>query len=208
MKHHCIHSFFSTTLISSLSCHCSTLHPIPFHPTLSNSFSSHPIASFSTPSLFIPSYPTDQPNPFVETSRRLHEDAEQRVAQQRWLERQVENARHAQYTFQPAINPGTTAMFDKGVEHRPIHERIADIQRDQRLVPAGSSICPVNTSYQHTLPLHPINICYQYTSSTNPVNPLIPSSSHNTSTPPNTPIHPPSLPLPPSLPPPLPSPSL
>ena len=110
----------------------SLLYPIPFHPTLSNSFSSHPIASFSTPSLFIPSYPTDQPNPFVETSRRLHEDAEQRAAQQRWLERQVENARHAQYTFQPAINPGTTAMFDKGVEHRPIHERIADIQRDQR----------------------------------------------------------------------------
>ena len=69
----------------------------------------------------------------VETSRRLHDEAEMRAAQQRWLEKQVHDLRHAQYTFQPAINPTTSAYFEAlGAEYRPIHERVADLQRDKK----------------------------------------------------------------------------
>jgi hypothetical protein len=69
----------------------------------------------------------------VETSRRLHDEAEMRAAQQRWLEKQVNDLRHAQYTFQPAINPATSAYFEAlGTEYRPIHERVADLQRDKK----------------------------------------------------------------------------
>ena len=66
----------------------------------------------------------------VETSMRLHEEAEQRSAQQRWLEKQVEEARLAQFTFQPSINPATVSYMES-IEHRPIHERVGELQKER-----------------------------------------------------------------------------
>jgi hypothetical protein len=65
-----------------------------------------------------------------QTSTRLHREAEQRSAQQRWLEKQVEEARLAQFSFQPAINPANTNFLDD-IDHRPIYERVGELQRER-----------------------------------------------------------------------------
>ena len=65
-----------------------------------------------------------------QTSMRLHREAEQRSAQQRWLEKQVEEARLAQFSFQPAINPANTSFLDD-IDHRPIYERVGELQRER-----------------------------------------------------------------------------
>lgn len=65
-----------------------------------------------------------------QTSMRLHREAEQRSAQQRWLEKQVEEARLAQFSFQPMINPANTSCFDD-IDHRPIYERVGELQRER-----------------------------------------------------------------------------
>ena len=65
-----------------------------------------------------------------QTSMRLHREAEQRSAQQRWLEKQVEEARLAQFSFQPMINPANSSCFDD-IDHRPIYERVGELQRER-----------------------------------------------------------------------------
>jgi hypothetical protein len=61
-------------------------------------------------------------------SLRLHDEAEQRAAQQRWLEKQIDEARLVQFTFQPAINP-VSATLHEDINRRPIHERVGELQR-------------------------------------------------------------------------------
>jgi hypothetical protein len=68
--------------------------------------------------------------PAVVTAMRLHDEAEQRTAQQRWLEKQVEEARLSQFTFQPAINPAVTSLYSD-IDHRPIYERVGELQREK-----------------------------------------------------------------------------
>ena len=65
-----------------------------------------------------------------EVSLRLYNDAEQRSTQQQWLERQVVEARLAQFTFQPSINPVTTSYFDT-IEYKPIYERVGELQKER-----------------------------------------------------------------------------
>ena len=65
-----------------------------------------------------------------ETSIRLHDDAEQRSTQQRWLEKQVVEARLAQFTFQPSINPATVSYFDS-MDYKPIYERVGELQKER-----------------------------------------------------------------------------
>ena len=67
-------------------------------------------------------------------SDRLYAHAKVRAEQQTWIEQQVESARMAEYTFQPLLNPNTKALFERqekqyGLEHVPIHERVADLQK-------------------------------------------------------------------------------
>lgn len=64
----------------------------------------------------------------LEKSRRMYEEAEQRSIQQKWLEKKVQEARMSQYTFQPVINPINATIVE---DYRPIHERLADIQREK-----------------------------------------------------------------------------
>lgn len=66
----------------------------------------------------------------VVTAMRLHDEAEQRIAQQRWLEKQVEEARLSQFTFQPAINPAVSSLYSD-IDHRPIYERVGELQREK-----------------------------------------------------------------------------
>jgi hypothetical protein len=70
------------------------------------------------------------PGSVSQTSTRLHREAEQRSAQQRWLEKQVEEARLAQFSFQPVINPANTSFLDD-IDHRPIYERVGELQRER-----------------------------------------------------------------------------
>lgn len=74
--------------------------------------------------------PKGAPGSISQTSTRLHREAEQRSAQQRWLEKQVEEARLAQYSFQPVINPANTSFLDD-IDHRPIYERVGELQRER-----------------------------------------------------------------------------
>ena len=74
--------------------------------------------------------PKGIPGSVSQTSTRLHREAEQRSAQQRWLEKQVEEARLAQFSFQPAINPANTSFLDD-IDHRPIYERVGELQRER-----------------------------------------------------------------------------
>ena len=67
-----------------------------------------------------------------EVSMRLYNDAEQRSTQQRWLERQVEEARLAQFTFQPPINPVTTSYSDT-IEYKPIYECVGELQKEKEV---------------------------------------------------------------------------
>jgi len=72
--------------------------------------------------------------PSSSASERLYAHAKTRAEQQTWMEQQVESARMAEYTFQPLLNPNTKALFERqekqyGLEHVPIHERVADLQK-------------------------------------------------------------------------------
>jgi hypothetical protein len=94
-------------------------------------------------------------------SNRLHEDAIKRIEQHKWLSKHVEEARAKYYTFQPAINPNTSAILsskhqrsrstriqeifnrytnpehetlnevESGQLPRPLHERVVEVQREQ-----------------------------------------------------------------------------
>jgi hypothetical protein len=67
---------------------------------------------------------------YVSSSSRLHDDAEQRMIQKKYIEKKVKEARMSEYTFQPVINPNNAT---KSAEpHRPIHERIGEIQREKK----------------------------------------------------------------------------
>lgn len=82
----------------------------------------------------------------VDVSQRLHEEAEQRMLQQRWLEKRVTEARMSHFTFTPNINPRTSAMKDDQSsltsEHKPIYERVSELQRERnrRLQELRSSV--------------------------------------------------------------------
>lgn len=70
----------------------------------------------------------------VEVSDRLYKEAAVRSAQHRWVQQEVEKARQMQYTFQPMLNPRNSSGPSHGhpEDRRPIHERIADMQKEKR----------------------------------------------------------------------------
>lgn len=72
-----------------------------------------------------------QTNPALHVSERLFREAEIRNAQNKWIKQQVNILRDSQFTYQPMINPSTTAPSSSG-EHRPIHERIADMMKEKK----------------------------------------------------------------------------
>ena len=81
-------------------------------------------------------------------SERLYREAQEKEVQMRWIRQQVEEARAAQYTFQPCLNPfpRPTAPGMKGKcqghvqgqeqvppqQSPPLHERLAQMQRDKK----------------------------------------------------------------------------
>lgn len=70
--------------------------------------------------------------PAAAAAQRLHSEAATRAEQQRSLQHRVLEARQQQYTFQPAIATAASAAgraLDANVEHRPIYERVAEMQR-------------------------------------------------------------------------------
>lgn len=66
---------------------------------------------------------------YASSGSRLHDDAEQRMIQKKYIEKKVKEARMSEYTFQPVINPNNST---NSAEHKPIHERIGDIQREKK----------------------------------------------------------------------------
>jgi hypothetical protein len=64
----------------------------------------------------------------LDVSHRLYEEAKSRATQQQWLEKQIQDARVAQYSFQPSINPLAVSVID----HQPLFERIAQVQREKK----------------------------------------------------------------------------
>jgi hypothetical protein len=74
----------------------------------------------------------------LKTSERLYREAEKRVSQQRFIEKQVYDARMAQYTFQPNLNPHssrTTSDYEeveRVLPSKPIHERLSDMLREKK----------------------------------------------------------------------------
>jgi len=74
-------------------------------------------------------YPPPPPSQ-AEISARLHSEAKQRSDHQTMLARQVNAARSADLTFTPSIAPKTNLLIkDREGNYKPIHERVADIQR-------------------------------------------------------------------------------
>ena len=74
----------------------------------------------------------------LKTSDRLYREAEKRISQQRFIEKQVYDARMAQYTFQPNLNPHssrTSSDFEeveRVLPSKPIHERLSDMLREKK----------------------------------------------------------------------------
>jgi len=73
----------------------------------------------------------------VKASDRLYREAEKRVSQQRFVEKQVYDARMAQYTFQPNLNPHSRTSsnyeeVEKVLPTKPIHERLSDMLREKK----------------------------------------------------------------------------
>jgi hypothetical protein len=62
-------------------------------------------------------------------SERLYKEAAIRSAQHRWVQHEVEKARQLHYTFQPMLNPRYAGQTEG---RRPIHERIADMQKEKK----------------------------------------------------------------------------
>lgn len=73
-----------------------------------------------------------QTNSALHVSERLFREAEIRNAQNKWIKQQVNILRDNQYTYQPMINPATSAPSSSGAGHRPIHERIADMMKEKK----------------------------------------------------------------------------
>lgn len=67
----------------------------------------------------------------IEVSERLYKLAGVRASQQKWLEKEIQEARLSEYSFHPTINPITAT---KALEnnYRPIHERVYELQRDKK----------------------------------------------------------------------------
>ena len=74
----------------------------------------------------------------LKTSDRLYREAEKRVSQQRFIEKQVYDARMAQYTFQPNLNPHSSRIssdyeeIERVLPSKPIHERLSDMLREKK----------------------------------------------------------------------------
>jgi hypothetical protein len=67
------------------------------------------------------------PSP-LDVSNRLFEEGKSRATQQQWVERQIQDARVAQFSFQPSVNPLVVSMLG----HQPLFERIAQVQREKK----------------------------------------------------------------------------
>lgn len=73
----------------------------------------------------------------IDVSTRLYQEAEIKQKQHHWLGQQIEENRMAEYTFQPSINPNSREYLASNTNsaidiERPIHERIADLQREKQ----------------------------------------------------------------------------
>lgn len=68
----------------------------------------------------------------MSVSERLYKEAAIRSAQHRWVQQEVEKARQLHYTFQPMLNPRNAGPGGAAEDRRPIHERIADMQKERR----------------------------------------------------------------------------
>jgi hypothetical protein len=65
-------------------------------------------------------------------SERLYKEAAVRSAQNRWVKQEVEKIRQSHCTFQPMLNPRSRAHTAHTEDRRPIHERIADMQKEKK----------------------------------------------------------------------------
>jgi hypothetical protein len=65
-------------------------------------------------------------------SERLYKEAAVRSAQHRWVKQEVEKIRQSHCTFQPMLNPRSRAHAGNNEDRRPIHERIADMQKERK----------------------------------------------------------------------------
>ena len=65
-------------------------------------------------------------------SSRLYEAAVGRQEHLRYQEARKEEEALYEHHFHPTINPATTAKFDRDINHRPIHERVGEVQRAHR----------------------------------------------------------------------------
>lgn len=72
-------------------------------------------------------------NNSLDISKRLHNDAAHRMYYHHWLGQELEKIKLANYTFAPVINSNTDMILeDGGVDVRPIHERVVELQRQHR----------------------------------------------------------------------------
>jgi hypothetical protein len=66
-------------------------------------------------------------------SERLYQQAGKHQVQQRMLKHQIDETRHSECTFRPALNPASTSMAASYEEQRPLYERVGDVQRQQAM---------------------------------------------------------------------------
>ena len=64
---------------------------------------------------------------------RLHHEADNKIAVREKAKRALEEAEMSEYSFTPCINPASHQLLQKSNrDHRPIHERVAEIQRKKK----------------------------------------------------------------------------
>ena len=69
----------------------------------------------------------------VSLLERLHHEADNKIAVREKAKRALEEAEMAEYSFTPCINPASHKLLQKSnQDSRPIHERVAEIQRQKK----------------------------------------------------------------------------
>jgi hypothetical protein len=68
----------------------------------------------------------------LDVVERLHDYADQKAAHTRMVQQKLDQARQHEFSFHPSINP-TTEILVQSMEHRPIYDRVGDVQREQTL---------------------------------------------------------------------------
>ncbi len=66
-----------------------------------------------------------------QVSRRLYGEAEQRSVQHQWLQQQIQEARLAQFSFKPQLNPHSRQSAAVA-QQPPLHERLLQVQREKK----------------------------------------------------------------------------